>query len=78
MAIVPDLAGSSPGVTGVNGTQGVDRILSKPNRNVAGSPYGSVTPAYSGEQVLDYTTGQIWMASGGLANTNWIPVTKVV
>ena len=77
MAIVPDLAGSSPGAINNSIPTGVDRKLSTPNRTNAGTPYGVLTPAYAGEMVLDSTTAQLWTTSGGLTTTSWIPVTKV-
>ncbi len=40
------------------------------HRTGSGSPSGSVTPTYIGEEWLD-TTGNAWYKSYGLANTNW-------
>lgn len=73
MATVPDLAGVPMNLGG----RGVDRKLSAPNRNVGANPIGVTTPGYTGEQVLDTTTGQIWSAAN-LTNTGWVPVTIVV
>lgn len=72
MAIVPDLSGAR-----YNDGRATDKPLSTVNRNVSGNPVGATTPGYTGELVLDTTTGQLWQA-GNLTNTGWLPVTKVV
>lgn len=73
MAIVPDLAGVPMNLGG----RGVDRKLSAPNRNVTGNPIGVTAPGYTGEQVCDTSTGQIWVATN-LTNTGWAPITLVM
>ncbi len=40
------------------------------NRSGSGSPSGSVTPNFIGEEYLD-TTGNAWYKAYGTANTNW-------
>lgn len=47
-----------------------DRKLTTPTRKNAGSPQGSLTPAFAGEVVLDTTTGQLWYALD-LTTTGW-------
>lgn len=68
MAIVADRSGNTLAPTGV------DRPYTTPNRKNAGSPVGSLTPQYSGEVVLDSTTGDLWFATD-LTNTGWAPAT---
>jgi hypothetical protein len=46
-------------------------VESYPFRSGAGSPSGSVTPRYVGEEYLD-TGGPTWYKSYGLVNTNWV------
>lgn len=72
MAIVPDLSGYS-----YRDSRSQDKPLSTVNRNVAGNPINVQTPGYTGEIILDTTTGQLWQA-GNLTNTGWLPITKVV
>lgn len=76
MPIVPDLSGNFPSDLNRNG-RAVDRALASVNRNVAANPIGVTTPGYTGEMILDTTTGQLWEAAS-LLNTGWVPVTKVV
>lgn len=76
MAIVPDLSGGVPADLNRNG-RATDRVLSTVNRNVSANPIGVTTPGYTGEMVLDTSTGQLWEA-GNLTNTGWLPITKVV
>ena len=40
----------------------------------AGSPNGSVTPAFAGQRLLDTTNQALWEAKG-TANTSWVLIT---
>lgn len=62
MATVANKAGTNP--------VAIDRKLTTPNRKNSGSPQGSVTPEYTGEIVLDTTTGQLWYALD-MTTTGW-------
>ncbi len=68
MAEVADLSGNLPA-----GVFGADNKLSKPTRSNAGTPVGSLTPAFSGEVVLDTTNRLLWRGTGTSANTQWAP-----
>ncbi len=70
MATTPDLSGNSP--VGL----GTDPKLNKPTRSNAGTPVGSLTPAFSGEIVLDTTNRVLWRGTGTSANTEWMPITQ--
>ena len=72
MAIVPDLSGNFPASL----QNGVDTRLASVSRNNNGSPIGTLTPAFSGELVLDTTLVQIYRATG-LTNLHWTPVVAV-
>jgi hypothetical protein len=61
MAIVADKSGNTP----------TDKPHDSPNRKIAGSPVGVTTPQYSGEIVLDTTTGSTWYATD-LTTTGWV------
>jgi hypothetical protein len=52
----------------------VDPPYCTPNRAFAGEPNGSVTPAYAGEILLDFTNNCLWKAFG-VVNTNWVALT---
>ena len=62
MATVPDKAGISR----------LDKRLNDPNRKVASTPVGSLTPLYKGEIVLLTTDGSLFFATD-LTNTGWVP-----
>ena len=50
----------------------LDRPLNTPNRKVAGTPIAlALTPAFSGELVLNTTDGTLWFARG-IASNDWI------
>ncbi len=66
MAVVADLSGNFP----ISLPMGVDRQYADVNRVVAGSPFGTVTPAYANEIVQDSTTGSLYIAMSQL-NTSW-------
>lgn len=51
-----------------------DATYCGPNRNNAGEPNGSLTPAFSGEIVLDTTGNCLWKAMT-LSNTSWVALT---
>lgn len=69
MAVVADKSGNGP-VTGTDGTK------MKANRTNAGSPSGSLTPAYSGELVYDTTNGVMYRGTNISANTSWEKVNR--
>lgn len=71
MAIVVDLAGVG---TFRQDGRGTDVKLSSPNRKNAGSPYGVLTPQYSGEMVLDTVNQQLYVGGASTDNTAWTPV----
>lgn len=71
MAIVVDLAGVG---TFRQDGRGTDVKLSSPNRKNAGSPYGALTPLYSGEMVLDTVNQQLYVGGASTDNTAWTPV----
>ena len=72
MALVADLSGNT--VSNLQGSRGgLDRPLSTPNRNNAGSPMSSLTPAYAGEIITDTVNNMNWIAAG-TTNTDWAPV----
>jgi hypothetical protein len=73
MATTVDLSGNYP----PSMPTGVDNPLSKPNRQNAGSPVGSLTPAFSGELVFD-TTNRMLFTATGVSNTSWMPVVVAV
>jgi hypothetical protein len=52
---------------------GLDRRLTTPTRNNAGTPVGALTPAFNGELVMDTTNHVLWQAVG-TANTAWMRV----
>jgi hypothetical protein len=64
MAIVPNLAGTTP----------TDKSWCYQNRTNAGEPNGSLTPQYAGEIVLDTTNNALWKATG-VANNTWVTLT---
>lgn len=70
MAIVADLSGNYPQSL----PTGVDRNTAHKNRDYAGSPYNTLTPAYPGEIVLDTVSTQTWIAAG-TSTTSWTPIT---
>ena len=70
MAEVVDLAGNSPYGPGF-----IDQRLARPNRANAGTPVGTLTPAYPGEIVSDTTNRQLWRGNGTSTN-DWYPITK--
>lgn len=75
MPIVPNLAGTGPYNMDTNGgAVGTDRKLASPNRKNAGTPYGSLTPQYSGEMVLDTVNQQLYVGGASTDNTAWTPV----
>ena len=63
MATVVDKSGNSP----------IDKKFSDYNRTNAGTPIGSLVPAYTNEIVLDTTNRQLWRAIGS-TNNDWSPV----
>jgi len=65
MAVVADLSGNRP-----NNAPNVDNELDKANRYNAGSPSGTLTPLFPGEQVMDTTNRVLWAAIG-TTNTSW-------
>lgn len=69
MATVRDASDNSPI------SPGTDNSYDKVQRNNAGSPVGSVTPAYVGELIVDTTNFIVWRANG-TANTAWEPVDR--
>lgn len=62
MAIVVNKGMSTP----------VDKKLCDPNRKVASTPVGTLTPLYKGEIVLLTTDGSLFYATD-LTNTGWVP-----
>lgn len=68
MATVVDVSGNNP-----IDTNHVDDKLEHPTRYNAGDPTGSLTPAFSGELVMD-TTNEILYRADGLTNTSWTRV----
>lgn len=48
----------------------VDKKLCDPNRKVASTPVGTLTPLYKGEIVLLTTDGSLWWATD-LTDTGW-------
>lgn len=71
MPIVPDLAGVG---TFRQDGRGTDVKLASPNRKNAGTPYGVLTPQYSGEMVLDTVNQQLYVGGAPTDNTAWTPV----
>jgi hypothetical protein len=55
----------------------VDNSFENVRRSNAGSPLNTIDPLYTGEIILDETSGTLWMASG-TTNTTWIPVTRTL
>jgi hypothetical protein len=74
MPIVPNLADTGPYAMDNVGAHGTDRKLASPNRKNAGTPYGSLTPQYSGEMVLDTVNQQLYVGGASTDNTAWTPV----
>lgn len=72
MAIIPNKDGAGIGAGG--GQTTTDKPFTSPNRKNAGSPLGALTPMYSGEIVLDTTTGDLWYATD-TTNSGWAPAT---
>jgi hypothetical protein len=52
----------------------VDKKLASTNRKIAFSPLGVTTPQYTGELILDTSTGTLWFASDNTV-TGWTPAT---
>jgi hypothetical protein len=73
MATVPDLSwpGAYPGIHTNGNLSAVDRNYANSNRTYAGTPNSVLTPAYSGEIMLDTVSGSYWRA-GNLTNTSWV------
>lgn len=70
MAIVANLADDGGPIP--NYTNATDRKYCTHSRSNAGTPNGSLTPAFLGELVLDTTSMTRWKAVGA-ANTDWVP-----
>ncbi len=70
MAIVPNKDGQ--GISAAGALSNVDRRYTTPNRKNAGSPAGSLTPAYAGEIVQDTTGNSLWIALD-MTTTGWAP-----
>lgn len=64
MAIVPNLAGTTP----------IDKSFVFRNRTNAGEPNGALTPQFAGEIVLDTTNNALWK-SIDTTNTSWVTLT---
>lgn len=73
MTTVPDLSwqGPYPGIRTNGNASGVDQAFANANRTNAGTPVAVLTPAYSGEIVLDTANNTYWRA-GNLTNTSWV------
>lgn len=71
MAIVPNLANIDAA------SSQLDNRLSSPTRSNAGSPVGSLTPAFAGEIVHD-TTNRILYVAVGVSNNDWAPTSLTI
>lgn len=63
MAIVREASDAGP----------VDKSFCTHNREMAGTPNGTLTPEYAGEIVFDSTNKVRWKAIG-LTNEHWVPI----
>ena len=48
----------------------LDKKYAMPNRKLAASPFNTTVPLYTGEIVLDTTTGNMWYGTD-LTNSGW-------